>query len=45
MWIKRDTTSCEGCGISMIPFYPPLEDRNELYLCPECTAQEQQEGE
>jgi hypothetical protein len=38
MWLKRDVTNCEECGISMKEFYPPLEDRSELYLCSECTA-------
>jgi rubredoxin len=35
MWIKKDKTSCENCGIHMASFY----EYEENYLCPECTAE------
>jgi ribosomal protein S27AE len=37
MWITRDKSACENCGILMGAFYPPNEKEGETYLCPECT--------
>lgn len=40
VWIKRNRELCEGCGILLTPFYAIPEDQAEIFLCPECEAEE-----